>query len=107
MGHKYPWDMSSNDPRNPMNKPYRQNTGHLTCDSCGADYDYAPDSPPHFCDPDARTSNRIAELENALRRVVADVKDYERVNNLQPNPGRFECWESVAHAKAILAKWPR
>jgi hypothetical protein len=46
---------------------------------------------------------RIAELEDALRRVVHDVNDYEKTNNLSPNPGRAECWDSVAHAKAVLA----
>jgi hypothetical protein len=46
---------------------------------------------------------RIAELEDALRRVVRDVSDYEEANQLSPNPGRTECWDSVAHAKAVLA----
>ncbi len=46
---------------------------------------------------------RIAELEDALRRVVRDVNDYEEANKLSPNPGRSECWDSVAHAKAVLA----
>ena len=45
---------------------------------------------------------RIAELEAALRAVVRDVNDYERTNNLSPNPGRTECWDSVARAKALL-----
>ena len=48
-------------------------------------------------------SARILALEEALRRVVADVNDYERVNKLHPNPGRTECWDSVAHAKSVLA----
>ena len=47
---------------------------------------------------------RIKELEEALRAVVNDVNDYERVNNLSPNPGRTECWDSVAHAKAVLER---
>lgn len=47
---------------------------------------------------------RIAELEDALRQVVRDVNDYEEVNKLSPNPGRTECWDSVAHAKAVLRK---
>jgi len=47
---------------------------------------------------------RIETLEDALRRVVADVNEYERVNNLAPNHGRTECWDSVAHAKAVLAQ---
>lgn len=44
-----------------------------------------------LCQRDAR----ITELEAALRRVVGDVNDYEEANNLS--------WDSVAHAKAILA----
>ena len=50
-----------------------------------------------------RLHKRIAELEDALRRVVRDVNDYEEANKLHPNPGRTECWDSVAHAKAVLA----
>jgi hypothetical protein len=52
----------------------------------------------------ARGARRIAELEAALRNVVRDVNEYERVNNLAPNPGRSECWDSVAAAKAVLQK---
>jgi hypothetical protein len=51
-----------------------------------------------------RHVDRIAELEDALRRVVRDVNDYEEANKLSPNPGRSECWDSVAHAKAVLQK---
>ena len=47
-------------------------------------------------------SARILELEEALRRVVRDVNDYEEANKLHPNPGCTECWDSVAYAKAIL-----
>lgn len=45
---------------------------------------------------------RIAEIEAALRAVVRDVNDYEETNKLSPNPGRTECWDSVAHAKTVL-----
>lgn len=48
-------------------------------------------------------ANRILDLEDALRRVVRDINDYEEANKLSPNPGRTECWDSVAHAKAVLA----
>jgi hypothetical protein len=41
-------------------------------------------------------------LRAALRAVVADVLEYERANNLSPNPGRKYCWDSVARAQAIL-----
>jgi len=44
----------------------------------------------------------ITELESALAAVVRDVNDYEATNNLHPNPGRAECWDSVARAKALL-----
>ncbi len=49
---------------------------------------------------------RITELEEALRAVVRDVNDYEETNKLSPNPGRSECWDSVARAKAVLQKSP-
>ena len=42
-------------------------------------------------------------LVAALEAVIRDINDYERVNNLAPNPGRTECWDSVADAKALLA----
>ena len=41
-------------------------------------------------------------LEDALRAIIRDVNDYEKANNLHPNPGRTECWDSVARAKALL-----
>jgi hypothetical protein len=37
-----------------------------------------------------------------LAALVADVEDYERVNNLAPNPGKRDCWQSVTQAKAVL-----
>jgi predicted ATPase len=55
------------------------------------------------CDCCRYADKRLAELEEALRRVVRDVNDYEEANQLSPNPGRTECWDSVAHAKAVLA----
>ena len=45
---------------------------------------------------------RIAELEAALKRVLDDIEDYERVNNLSPSPGKQDCWESVRAASAAL-----
>jgi len=42
-------------------------------------------------------------LVQALQVLVDQINDYERVNNLAPNPGRTECWDSVAHAKQVLA----
>ena len=49
-----------------------------------------------------RASN--AELVGTLKAVVADILDYERVNNLSPNPPRTECWDSVTRASAAIAK---
>ena len=42
-------------------------------------------------------------LVNALEGVIRDINDYERANNLAPNPDRTECWDSVARAKSALA----
>jgi hypothetical protein len=41
-------------------------------------------------------------LVDTLRAVVRDINDYERANNLAPNPGREECWDSVYRAKVLL-----
>jgi hypothetical protein len=49
-------------------------------------------------------ADEIERLRGALERILADIADYERVNNLAPNPGRQYCWDSVAHAHAILEK---
>lgn len=46
----------------------------------------------------------IERLRDALEAVVRDVNDYERVNNLSPSHSRSECWDSVAHAKNVLAR---
>lgn len=48
--------------------------------------------------------NSHKALVEALKAVVDQVNDYERVNNLAPNPGRTECWDSVARAKKLLEK---
>jgi hypothetical protein len=45
----------------------------------------------------------LEEIAQALRAVIRDVNDFEQANKLAPNPGRTECWDSVARAKAILA----
>jgi hypothetical protein len=44
------------------------------------------------------------QMREALAAVVRDVNDYEDANKLSPNPGRSECWDSVARAKAVLAR---
>lgn len=48
--------------------------------------------------------NLLAELVDALEGVIADVDEYERVNNLAPNPGREDCWQSVAAARVVLGQ---
>lgn len=45
---------------------------------------------------------RNSALEQALKDVVADVLDYERVNSLAPNPGRKYCWDSIGRAQTVL-----
>lgn len=44
------------------------------------------------------------DLLAALKNVVADILDYERINNLAPSPGKKYCWQSVAQADAAIAK---
>ena len=47
-------------------------------------------------------ANKIVKLRAALEGVLADIADYERINNLAPNPGREYCWDSVAAAHRAL-----
>jgi DNA repair exonuclease SbcCD ATPase subunit len=47
---------------------------------------------------------RAERAEAALRNLITDIEDYERVNNLAPSPGKPDCWQSVTHARAVLAK---
>jgi hypothetical protein len=49
---------------------------------------------------------QLEAAKAALRRLVDDIHDYERVNNLAPNPPRTECWDSVADALAVLEGKP-
>lgn len=42
-------------------------------------------------------------LRAVLKRVLSDIEEYERVNNLAPNPNRKHCWDSVADAHAVLS----
>jgi hypothetical protein len=41
-------------------------------------------------------------LVTALQDVIRDIHDYQRINNLAPNPGKTECWDSVARASRLL-----
>lgn len=43
------------------------------------------------------------ELVEAARALVADVLDYQRVNNLSPNPGKAYCWQSVERVQEALS----
>jgi hypothetical protein len=43
-----------------------------------------------------------AQLREALAALIADIEEYERINNLAPNPGKPDCWQSVTRAKAVL-----
>ena len=55
---------------------------------------------PHYL----RAVEEREGLIEALENLVADVLEYERINNLAPNPGRRDCWQSVTTARAALAK---
>jgi hypothetical protein len=52
----------------------------------------------------AAERERCAELLTVLQAVLADIAEYERVNNLAPNPGRPYCWDSVTRAHAAIRK---
>ena len=49
-------------------------------------------------------AREIEQLRTALQSVVTDINDYEEANKLHPNPGREECWDSVARAKRLLGE---
>jgi organic radical activating enzyme len=44
----------------------------------------------------------VKRLQAAMRALIADIEEYERINNLAPNPGKPDCWQSVTRAKAAL-----
>lgn len=45
-----------------------------------------------------------AELREALTAILSDILEYERINNLAPNLGRENCWDSVTRARALLSR---
>ena len=49
-------------------------------------------------------TDRVHEIKEALKRVLDDIADYERINNLYPNPGKEYCWESVVNARKVLGE---
>ena len=55
--------------------------------------------------PAAAESNASVEarLREALKLIISDIEDYERVNNLAPSPGKNDCWQSVTRAKEALS----
>ena len=62
--------------------------------------DSGEDQSAHYLRAVEEREGLIAALEN----LVADVLEYERINNLAPNPGRRDCWQSVTNARAILSR---
>jgi hypothetical protein len=49
-----------------------------------------------------KAAEEIERLRAALAALVADVEEYERINNLAPSPGKPDCWQSITHAKNVL-----
>ncbi len=49
----------------------------------------------------------IERLRAALQALVDNVLDYEKVNNLSPNPGRKYCWDTIANAVEALNQQSR
>ena len=79
-----------------------------------------------------KTAESTSDFASVVRNLIMDVRDsyrpelhymrgpgpkwrakhqgwlkFARTNNFAPNPGRTECWDSVAHAKAIIASIER
>lgn len=52
----------------------------------------------------ARLIAAAPEMLEALQALVAQILDYENVNNLSPNPGRKYCWDDTERAVAAIAK---
>ena len=56
----------------------------------------------HRADQYSTLLHENERLRSALRNVLDDIRDYERTNNLAPNPPRLHCWDSVARAYTVL-----
>jgi hypothetical protein len=52
----------------------------------------------------ARLIAAAPDMLAALRALVAQILDYERVNNLAPNLGRTYCWDTLERAVSVIAK---
>jgi hypothetical protein len=55
-------------------------------------------------DANGRLIAAAPDLLASLKLVIATIEDYERINNLAPNPGRKHCWDCVGQAHEIIAK---
>ena len=71
--------------------------------ACGYETDGIDATPEHRA-LIVRAVNCHADLVAALQAVLSDIAAYEHINNLAPNPGRQDCWDSVIAARAALAK---
>ena len=47
-------------------------------------------------------SQQKERLREVLQRLVDNVFDYEKVNNISPSPGRKYCWDTVEQAVSVL-----
>ena len=47
-------------------------------------------------------SQQKERLREVLQRLVDNVLDYEKVNNISPSPGRKYCWDTVEQAVSVL-----
>ena len=54
-------------------------------------------------DAESAAFAQVSTLKAALLAVLADIADYERINNLVPNPGKADCWQSGTNARDCLA----
>jgi hypothetical protein len=102
-----PWDIIAGDDYYITAEGYpKEFIGHFKGDDNGGYLAVVGNRPKDFGEANAaficKAVNNHAALVQALQALVDQVNDYERVNNLAPNPGRTECWDTVAHAKRVL-----